>query len=291
MIHSMTGYAREESQTQWGRLSWELRSVNHRFLDVHLRMPEELRALESDIRSRMGARLRRGKVDAALRVEFDLDGSGRPLSLDKQRLDQLVEACKTVQGRFDRAQPVDPLAVLSWPGVVQRPTLDVEALGDAVMALLNKTLDELVSGRAREGERLARLLSDRAATVRELVGRVRARLPQVRDQWRARLQTRLAEVGDKVEIDSARLEQELLLLAQRMDVDEELDRLEGHVDELRQALERSDAVGRRLDFLLQEFNREANTLSSKSQDAEITAVAVEMKVTIEQMREQAQNVE
>lgn len=291
MIHSMTGYAREESQTKWGRLSWELRSVNHRFLDVHLRLPEELRALESDIRSRIGARLRRGKVDAGLRIEFDFNGSDRSLSLDIQRLDQLADACKAVQGRFDRVQPVDPVEVLSWPGVVQRPALDVEALSEAVMALLDKALDELVSGRAREGERLAQLLSERAATIHELVERVRTRLPQVREQWRARLQARLAEVADKVEVDSVRLEQEVLLLAQRMDVDEELDRLDGHVDELKQALKRRDAVGRRLDFLLQEFNREANTLSSKSQDSEITAMAVEMKVTIEQMREQAQNVE
>lgn len=291
MTQSMTGYAREETQTQWGRVSWELRSVNHRFLDVHLRMPEELRALESDIRSRIGARLRRGKVDAGLRVEFDADPSGQALSLDLQRLDQLAEACRTVEQRLDQTRPADPIAVLGWPGVVQRPALDVDALGDAVLALLGQALDELSAGREREGERLAQLLRERGEAIRDLVQQVRARLPQVREQWRSRLEARLAELGDKVEVDSSRLEQELLMLAQRADVDEELDRLESHVDELHQALKRRDAIGRRLDFLLQEFNREANTLSSKSQDSEVTALAVEMKVTIEQMREQAQNVE
>lgn len=290
MIHSMTGYAREQIQTEWGLLSWELRSVNHRFLDVHLRLPEELRGLEADIRTRIGKRLRRGKVDAALRIEAD-NGSAEGLALDLARLGQLAQACRSVEQQFARVAPVDPMAVLAWPGVVQRPAMDVEALGQALLGLLDQALEEMCATRAREGERLAALLGERGETVRGLVARVRQRLPQVRAQWRERLVARLAELADKADVDETRLEQELLMLAQRADVDEELDRLDGHVKELHQALGRSDAVGRRLDFLLQEFNREANTLSSKSQDGEVTALAVEMKVTIEQMREQAQNVE
>ncbi len=290
MTHSMTGYAREQKQTQWGLLTWELRSVNHRFLDVHLRMPEELRALEADIRTRIGGRLRRGKVDAVLRV--DAEAVAAPsLSLDASRLEQVAAACREVSARFDQVAPVDPMAVLNWPGVVQRAALDVEALGEAVAELLDQALEELAATRAREGQRLAGLLMERGATISDLVAGVRERLPQVRDQWRERLLARLADLGEKAESDETRLEQELLMLAQRADVEEELDRLDGHVKELAQALNRSDAIGRRLDFLLQEFNREANTLSSKSQDSQVTALAVEMKVTIEQMREQAQNVE
>lgn len=290
MIRSMTGYAREEMQVAWGRLSWEMRSVNHRYLDLHLRMPDELRPLEPDIRARINDAVRRGKLDCGLRFEREA-ASTAALELDINRVRQIQDACRTVETICNPIAPMDPLAVLAWPGVVRESSVDMDSLRSDVLALLDRTLDSLDSARAREGGRLAQLISERGSEVLDLARRVRERLPEVRDAWRSRLQARLSEASPGFEPDSGRLEQEMLMMAQRMDVDEELSRLESHIQELDQALTRPEPVGRRLDFLMQEFNREANTLSSKSQDAEITRMALEMKVMIEQMREQVQNVE
>ncbi len=291
MLRSMTGFARETTQGPWGELSWELRSVNHRYLDLSLRLPEELRQLEPEVRTRVAEKVGRGKLEANLRLRVQA-AQGQALDIDAQRLADLARACHVVGAAFAHTAPVDPLKALAFPGVVREQALDPEALAPVALQLLDRALASLAEMRAREGERLAQLMNERLDGLAALVGRVRERMPMLREESRTKLQARLAEIlGRAAEFDAGRLEQELALLAQRLDVDEELSRLESHIAEVRQTLRRKEAVGRRLDFLMQELNREANTLSSKSQDAELTRVGVEMKVLIEQVREQVQNVE
>lgn len=288
MIRSMTGYARAESQGTWGRLSWELRSVNHRYLDLSLRIPEELRGLESEARQLLGARLSRGKVEAGLRYSRE-GAEALPVILDFDRLRQLQQALDALKQELGTTAAPDPIRVLAWPGVVKTESADLAPVQAAALALLEKALGAFAQTRMREGEQLSQYLLERCAAIEGFVGEVRARLPRVRSQWVEKLRQRCRELG--VEVDPNRLEQEVVLAAQRLDVDEELSRLSVHLGEVRKTLGREDAVGRRLDFLMQELNREANTLSSKSQDAEITRHAVDLKVVIEQMREQIQNVE
>jgi len=288
MIRSMTGYARAETQGPWGRLAWELRSVNHRYLDLSLRLPEELRAIESDARQRLGARLSRGKVEAGLRYSRE-QAEAAPVMLDEAHLKQLQHALGQVQRVLGTTAPPDPVRVLSWPGVVRAESSDPAPVLAAALELLDRAMQDFTDTREREGARLNAYLLERCAQLEALATGVQARLPQVRSQWVEKLRQRCRDLG--AEVDPARLEQEVVLAAQRLDVDEELSRLGVHLAEVRKTLSREDAVGRRLDFLMQELNREANTLSSKSQDAGITRHAVEIKVVIEQLREQVQNVE
>lgn len=288
MIRSMTGYARTEAQGPWGRLSWELRSVNHRYLDLSLRLPDELRGVEGEARQRLGARLSRGKVEGALRYSRE-GAQAAAVSLDEAQLRQLQQAVASVRKALGDVAPPDPVRVLSWPGVVRTESADLAPVQAAALELLDRALEDFSQTREREGERLGQYLLDRCAIIETSVASVRARLPLVRTQWVEKIRLRCQELG--VEVDPARLEQEVVLAAQRLDVDEELSRLGVHLAEVRKTLSREDAVGRRLDFLMQELNREANTLSSKSQDAEVTRHAVEIKVVIEQLREQVQNVE
>lgn len=291
MLRSMTGFARETTQGPWGELSWELRSVNHRYLDLSLRLPEELRQLEPEARALIAEKLGRGKLEASLRLRAQA-AEGQALEINTQRLQDLAKACHVVGAAFSHTAPVDPLKALAFPGVLREQTLEAETLAPIALALLGKALGSLAEMRAREGERLAQMMNDRLDTLAGLAAQVRARLPQLREESRAKLQARLNEITGRItEIDPGRLEQELALLAQRLDVDEELSRLDSHIAEVRQTLKRKEAVGRRLDFLMQELNREANTLGSKSQDTEVTRAGVDMKVVIEQMREQVQNVE
>jgi len=288
MIRSMTGYARAEAQTSWGRLSWEMRSVNHRYLDLQFKMPEEFRALENELRVLAGARLARGKVECGLRYSREA-GNDERLQLDLVRLRQLREAMDTVAQECGPLTATDPVRLLAFPGVLRQEQADFAPLMAEARALFERALVDFTQTRGREGERLAQYLNERAAALAELVVRVRERYPLVRDQWLQKLRARCTELG--VEIDPQRLAQEVALAAQRLDVEEEMSRLVSHLDEVRQTLARGESVGRRLDFLMQELNREANTLSSKSQDAEMTRCAVEMKVVIEQIREQVQNIE
>ncbi|MGH8442760.1 MAG: YicC/YloC family endoribonuclease [Nevskiaceae bacterium] len=287
MIRSMTGYARAEAQGPWGRLAWELRSVNHRYLDLSLRLPDELRAIENEARQRLGTRLSRGKVEAGLR--YSREGAQAAVALDAGTLRQLHDAVETVKRSGIAVAPTDPVRLLSWPGVVRAESTDTAPLLAAALELLDRAAEDFTATREREGARVSDYLLERCGAIETHVSAVRSRLPQVRTQWVEKLRARCRELG--VEVDPARLEQEVVLAAQRLDVDEELSRLAAHLTEVRQTLRRQDAVGRRLDFLMQELNREANTLSSKSQDAETTRLAVEIKVTIEQLREQVQNVE
>jgi len=288
MLHSMTAFARREAPVEPGTATWELRSVNHRYLDVTLRLPEELRALEPAARERVAARLRRGKVDCSLRYQPAGDES-TAFHINAELARRIADACRQVGDLLDPPAPVSPLDVLRWPGVIEAPPLDAEKRARAVLALLEQTLEELVATRAREGAKLEAAVRERLGGMRELVAAVRARRPQAVEAARERLLARLAELRE--EVDASRIEQEVALLAQKMDVAEELDRLDAHIAEMERALGGEEAVGRRLEFLTQEMNREANTLGAKSADAETGRHSVDLKVYIDQIREQIQNVE
>jgi len=284
----MTGFARREQSGPWGTLTWELRTVNHRYLEIGCRLPEELRAAEGEFRQAIGAGVRRGKVDCTLNLRGAADAA-TPLEINRPLLEQLVTRAREIAQIAGHSAALDPLELLRWPGVVADAGRDVTPLLAAAHAGLAAALQDLTDSRAREGARIRELLAQRCEALLGLVEAVSLRLPEVRSRIRTRLTERLAQLPAQADPD--RLEQELVILAQKMDVDEELDRLRSHVTEIRKALDGSEAAGRRLDFLMQELNREANTLSSKSQDSETTRCAVEMKVLIEQMREQIQNVE
>jgi uncharacterized protein (TIGR00255 family) len=284
----MTGFARAERATPSGQLAWEIRSVNHRYLEVGLRLPEELRASEAEFRRTIGAVARRGKVDATLYVR-PAAATGRALTLDEGLLDTLIEQASALRRRLGPEGRIGAMDLLRWPGVVKDAERDSGPLAAAAAALLAETLESFSASRAAEGERIAEMLGSRGVQVRAIADDIAARLPDVRARIRARLKERLDALG--AEVNPERFEQEVALLVQKMDVAEELDRLRSHVEELEATLASADAVGRKLDFLMQEFNREANTLSSKSQDVETTRRSVELKVLIEQMREQVQNVE
>ena len=285
-IRSMTAFASGERSTDWGTLGCELRAVNHRFLEVGVRLPDELRASEPALRERIAARLSRGKVDLAMRLRTN--ASGDALQVDDAVVERLGDLARRVDGRFPGMR-VDFAQLLQLPGVLQSRAVDPEALQAAALALLDAVLDDFVAAREREGTKLATAISERAAAIAGIAGEVRALVPQIRAGQRQKLETRLAELGSALE--SGRLEQELVIWLQKLDVDEELDRLDSHLGELRRVLAQREPVGRRLDFLLQEFNREANTLGSKSVDARTTNAAVELKVLIDQVREQVQNIE
>ncbi len=288
MIRSMTAYDRKERQGEWGKLVWELRSVNHRFLDVYPRLPEDLRFLEPAVRERLGRRLGRGKVECGLKF-FPAAGAVPDIEVNWPHAERVLTACAALAQRMSASAPLNPLEMLRVPGVLQETAPDLEPVAEAALELLDEAVDGFVEAREREGAQLAQVVRDRAEKVGQLAEQVRTRRDIVNAQVREKLMARVAELDANV--DPGRLEQELVIIAQRLDVDEELERLATHVAEVLRVLERREPVGRRLDFLMQELNREANTLSSKSADAETTAAAVEMKVLIEQMREQIQNIE
>jgi uncharacterized protein (TIGR00255 family) len=283
----MTGFARRERQFPWGSLAWELKTVNHRFLEVGCRLPEEFRASEAEFRQTIAASVRRGKVDVSL--HFRPAVAGTKLEVDAEILEPLLERVRAIAEQAGPAARIGALDLLRWPGVIRDGTRDLGPMLAAAQALLTDALAELARFRDSEGARLREALEQRCAGLTEFAARVADRLPEVRARMRTKLLERIAQLVS--EVDHERLEQELAILAQRLDVDEELDRLRGHVTEVRKAFGGAEPAGRRLDFLMQELNREANTLSSKSQDIETTRAAVDMKVLIEQMREQVQNIE
>ncbi|AWV08402.1 YicC/YloC family endoribonuclease [Marilutibacter maris] len=286
MIRSMTAYASGERATPWGSLTCELRSVNHRFLEVGTRLHDDLRSLEPALRERINARLSRGKVDLVLRMRAP-EGEGA-LKVDPTRLRELSELAIDLSSRFPGLH-TEFAQLLQLPGVMQAPAADAAALQTEALALLDEVLDEFVAAREREGAKLAAFIGERLDGIQAHVATLRELMPAIREAQRLKLQTRLGDLAQPVE--PGRLEQELVIWLQKLDVDEELDRLSAHIGEARRVLKLREAVGRRLDFLLQEFNREANTLGSKSVDARSSAAAVELKVLIDQVREQIQNIE
>ena len=284
----MTGFARQSAETGVGTLTWELRTVNHRYLDVQFRLPEELRSSEQGFKHQVARVLKRGKIECALKLRrnFDADTDLR-VNLDLVRV--IRKRVTELSTELRDTLPLNPFEILRWPGVLCENEIDVEPLTAEAASLLGAALDELTTMRASEGERIAAMVEARCADVATLVDSVRERLPAVLDAAHAKQRERIERLD--VTADPARLEVELALISQKLDVDEELDRLDSHLAEIRQTLAADEPVGRRLDFLMQELNREANTLGSKSADADTTRIAVDLKVLIEQMREQIQNVE
>jgi uncharacterized protein (TIGR00255 family) len=289
MIRSMTGFARVDRQFEFGRLSWEMRSVNHRYLDFGLRLPEEFRPLEADIRKRLGQYLSRGKIEVALRFFETAGATGSGLELNLPLAKELLNLHGEMSRLASADQQPDISRMLKWPGLIEEKRPDPAPVQAAAMELLIEAAQELQAARGREGEQMANAIRERLAGVAVLTANIRAWLPEIRDALKQRMLDRIADLPQP--LDPGRIEQEVVLLSQKIDVDEELDRLDAHVEEVYRVLDLSEPVGRRLDFLMQEFNRESNTLSSKSIDQRTTQAAVDLKVLIEQMREQVQNVE
>jgi len=288
MIKSMTAFARVQQSEAFGTLTWELRTVNSRYLDINCRMPEDFRAQEGRVRECINKRLQRGKVECGLRfVPEQVIETG--IEINEALVKSLLDACQKINTRLHQPSEINPVDILNWPGVVAEPEQDFKAIFETSEKLLQQALDDLIDNRLRKGERMQKLIEDRCTSMQQIVDTLRQQLPDIQRGYREKLTARLAELDTSVDRD--RLEQELVFLAQKMDVDEELDRLDAHLTELRAVLKRDEAVGRRLDFLMQELNREANTLGSKSADISTTQASVELKVLIEQMREQIQNIE
>ncbi|MEM7206517.1 MAG: YicC/YloC family endoribonuclease [Pseudomonadota bacterium] len=287
MLKSMTAFGRRETNDEWGKLSCELRAVNHRYLEISIRLPDELRAIEMALREKISKRVKRGKIECTVRYKpSDITSK---IDVNLSFAQSVINACGEISSKMPEQSHYSAMDVLRWPGVVSQEERDFGALQTAVASLLNDTLDDFIATREREGVATEKMISDRCDAIANIVVQLRDHRPSIVARLRERLQTKLDELS--VDVDQQRLEQELVIAAQKLDVDEELDRLDAHVDEVRKVLKRNEPVGRRLDFLMQEFNREANTLGSKSQDKDSTAHSVELKVLIEQMREQVQNVE
>jgi uncharacterized protein (TIGR00255 family) len=288
MLHSMTGFARETAEVEIGALTWEIRAVNHRYLDVQFRLPEQIRAHEQAFRQAVSGSLNRGKVECSLNFRRQLDHQ-EELQINTGLVELIGTRIKEMSAMLPATGAVNPFDVLRWPGVVEQAEIDTGPLFEAALPLLHKALDAIRAMRASEGARIAEMIESRCADIESISHSVRARMPGVLEAARAKQRERIDKLD--VEADPARLETELALIAQKLDVDEELDRLDSHLAEIRDIVARDEPVGRRLDFLMQELNREANTLGSKSNDTETTRASVELKVLIEQMREQIQNVE
>ncbi|GLS90475.1 hypothetical protein GCM10007916_15420 [Psychromonas marina] len=287
MIYSMTAFARKQIKGDWGTAVWEIRSVNQRYLETYFRLPEQFRGLEVKLKDSFKKRLQRGKIECGLRFE-GADSSQKGLEMNQALASQLIKNAQWVAEQAGNAT-INPVDILKWPGVMQAPEQDVDAITIELMAGFEETLNEFIEVRSAEGTNLAALIEQRLVAISEQVSLVRGFMPDVQAWQKARILKKFEDA--KVDLDSTRVEQELVLLAQKSDVAEELDRLSSHISEAHNVLKKGGAVGRRLDFMMQEFNREANTLGSKVINTDITAVAVECKVLIEQMREQVQNIE
>jgi len=288
MIASMTGFAAAAAELPGCSLSVELRSVNHRYLDIQLKLPDELRTLDTALRDLLTSKVRRGKVDCRITLNHALPGAAT-LAIDAGRVAQLRDAAAEVMRHAPDSAPISVADILRWPGVLTEPSLPPEALAERVLELTRRTLAELAASRLREGEKLKEMLEERCRGIEAQVERVEPRIPAIHAAFVEKLGARLNEAG--LDPDQERLKAELALFAAKIDVAEELSRLSTHVAEVRRVLAAGGASGKRLDFLMQELNREANTLGSKSVDAELSQAALEIKVLIEQMREQVQNIE
>ncbi len=288
MMLSMTAFSRQQLEQDWGSLTWEIRSVNHRYLETSFRLPEAFRSLENAVREIARKRLNRGKVECQLRYQV-VESSQSELQLNNELVLKLTHANSEIQDLAGTSSPLSSMELLRWPGVIMDRQIDFKVLQSEALQLFEKALDDLVASREREGESLKGLLVQRIKSIREIVSNVREKMPDILKKQRQSLLDKLQDL--QAEIEPTRLEQEIALLAQKADVDEELDRLDSHLNEVERVIGTKGQKGRRLDFLMQELNREANTLSSKAIVVETTMGAVELKVLIEQMREQIQNVE
>jgi uncharacterized protein (TIGR00255 family) len=288
MIRSMTAFASCEMDVEGYTLIWEVRTVNHRYLDISPRLPEIFRSIEPSVREVVGKHLKRGKVDCNLFYRKQKQGE-EAIEVNEARLNQLLKVASNIEMNMSQFQAISALDVLRWPGVQSELREDLEPVYEGAILLLNQALEQLVESREREGADILDMVESRCKLIQEQIQVAKTRLPEVQAQIREKLEKKINDLLEEPE--QARLEQELVYFLQKMDVEEELDRLESHVKEVRRVLSQTEPVGRRLDFLMQELNREANTLGSKSADIQTTNVSVELKVLIEQMREQIQNIE
>ena len=284
----MTAFSYKESSGEYGHCTWEIRSVNHRYLDIKLHLPEAFRQQENKYREQIKARLKRGKIDASLQYTAKNDNQNE-ISINEPLARALIIASRQLESHIDKPDPIKAIDVLQWPGVTQEPILNINSALVPAQELLDIALDDLIDTRLREGNRLSEFIFQRCDQIAEIIVQIRKHRPQILSDLRDKIINRINEL--QIAPNNDRLEQELVLLAQKLDVDEEMDRLMAHLDEINDILERDEPIGRRLDFLMQELNREANTLASKSNDAKTTQSAVDLKVLIEQMREQIQNLE
>ncbi|WP_019029666.1 YicC/YloC family endoribonuclease [Colwellia piezophila] len=287
MIYSMTAFARVEIKGDWGNAVWEIRSVNQRFLETYFRLPEQFRGIEPVLRERFRKQLNRGKVECNLRFNANAANKGE-LALNEKLALQLIEHANWINGHTLNSQ-VNPIEVMRWPGVMEAPEADMSAIQAELLAGFDQALKDFIEARASEGANLKVMIEQRLDAISAEADKVQTHMPEVIAWQRNRIIEKFTDA--KIDLDSGRVEQELVLLAQKMDVAEELDRLNSHVSETKKILKKGGAQGRRLDFMMQEFNREANTLGSKSINTDVTASAVELKVLIEQMREQIANIE
>lgn len=288
MIQSMTAFARAQGQGKWGSAVCEVRSINHRYLEMFVRLPETLHELETVIRECIRDHIKRGKIEFYLRYQPG-DVTGTEITINTHMAEKICRATETISHMLTNPAPIDAMPILQWPGILQITELDLETIQDEIIKLLEKTLSDLVQARAREGDELKQIFLQRLDAMKVEVAKVRQRLPDILKAQRERLMKRFSDA--KLELESGRLEQEMVMFAQRIDVTEELDRLDAHISEVRRVLKQGGVVGRRMDFLMQELNREANTLGAKSVDVDTTRASVELKVLIEQVREQVQNIE
>ena len=287
MPRSMTAYARITAEHSWGSISCELKSVNHRFLEVGFRMPESLREAETTLRDMARKKLGRGKIDCSVQITFNHSDASSELDLETAR--EHIKIVESISAEITQPGTISAIDIMKLPGVLKDSSIDIKQLSKAGIQAFDLALDQMLEGRAREGEKLANMIEQRLSGIEAQIAVVRKHLPEILKQQRNRLHEKLAELKDQ--LDEQRLEQEMVIISNRADVDEELDRLEAHVIEIRRVLGDQASIGRRLDFLMQELNREANTLGSKSISNITTQASVELKVLIEQMREQIQNIE
>lgn len=287
MIYSMTGFARKDLKADWGTAVWEIRSVNQRYLETFYRIPENFRALEPTLRERLRKKLQRGKVECALRINFN-EANTSGFNVNEALATQLIQAAKwTQQNGVDGN--INPTDILKWPGVIATADADMDAIQKELIDLFDQALKDFIQSRASEGENMKVLIEQRLAAISDEAKKVEAHMPEILEWQKDRIRNKFKDA--QIELDDSRVEQEMILIAQKSDVAEEIDRLRSHVTETQKIMNKGGAIGRRLDFMMQEFNREANTLGSKSINSDVTQAAVELKVLIEQMREQIQNIE
>ena len=284
----MTAYGRVENSEGQNSISCEIRSVNHRYSEISIRLPEELRPLEQKIRDHISGKIKRGKIECNIRIEKH-NAYDESLSINQDLLKNIIETAKRINSDLSTSAPLDSLDLLRWPGVLEKSTLDAEEIGKLLFPLVNEAIDIVIDTRQREGEKIKKMLTDRCTKIKEIISNVKKQIPDILKNYRKKLTQRVQEISD--ELDNDRLEQELLFLSQKADIEEEIDRLNAHVDEVVRVIDQKEPIGRRLDFLMQEMNRESNTLGSKSNHIYTSNASVELKVVIEQMREQIQNIE
>ncbi len=287
-LQSMTAYARGQFADENSNLEWELRSVNHRYLDVSLYLPSSLLSDQNELKEQIRNTLKRGKIEARLSYESTVTNAQK-ITINKEQVKALLDAQQQIETLTQKANSLSTIDILNWQGVIETPTTDLSDISKQAHKLLEKTLEDLIATRLREGQQLSQFIAIRCDEIITIIDSVRSRRKEVLLALREKVLKHISDLD--LSVDENRLEQELVIQAQRLDISEEIDRLTAHIQEVKLVLQRKDAVGRRLDFLMQELNREVNTLGSKSNDAKTTQAVVDLKVLIEQMREQVQNIE